>query len=238
MGGWKVMAHGANMNAFPSVRKARRSPFPWRQHLPGALVASAVLAALLTWHPKKGEPVTPQLSTARFQVAVLAGPKQAEQKAPTNATEPVPDVKPAPPKKDVNTVAVAQRENSLPKAVKAAQDSSPGTEVAKPDDVIPPAQVSMPGGRLEAEDATAGEEKDPFSVGPRQVFIRLFVDAQGRVIRGGIVRDGNDRMRDAMILRAMYSRTFSTKNLMRIPGGQPIWQLDMTIDYGTNDELP
>lgn len=230
------MIQAAKFNRIRTVR--RRSSFPWRQHMAGVVVASTVLAALLTWHPKKGDPVIPQLSTVRFQVAVLAGPKQAEQQAPADAAEKVPDVKPAPAPAEVNTVAVAQRQNSLPKAVKAAQDSTPGTEVAKPDAVIPPAQVSMPGGHLAVDDAPAGEEKDPLSVGARQVFIRLFVNAQGRVIRGGIVRDGNDPMRDAMILRAMYSRTFDPQRLVKVPGGEPVWQLDLTIDYGTNDTLP
>lgn len=229
------MSQAAKMNGFQP--RARMS-FPWRQHLPGAIVASAALAALLLWHPKKGDPVVPKLSTVRFQVAVLAGPKQAEQQAPADAAVKVPDVKPAPAPKQVNTVAVAERKNSLPKAVKQAQDSAPGTEVAKPDAVIPPAQVSMPGGHLAADDAPAGEEKDPLSVGARQVFIRLFVNAAGRVVRGGIVRDGNDPMRDSMILRALYSRTFSTAHLVRVPGGEAQWQLDLTIDYGTNDELP
>lgn len=212
--------------------------FPWRQHLLGAVTASAVLAALLMWHPKLGEKVLPSLSTTRFQVAVLAGPKQAEQQAPADAAQKVEDVTPAPQPQAANTAAVAERQNSLPKAVKSAQDSDPGPEVAKPAEVIPPAQVSMPGGRLAAEDAPVGDMKDPFEVGPKQVYLRLYVNAQGRVVRGGIVRGGSDPARDNMILRAMVSRTYSTQNLVRVDGGEPQWQMDLVLDYGTNEFLP
>jgi hypothetical protein len=96
----------------------------------------------------------------------------------------------------------------------------------------------MPGGRLAAEDAPVGDMKDPFEVGPKQVYLRLYVNAQGRVVRGGIVRGGSDPARDNMILRAMVSRTYSTQNLVRVDGGEPQWQMDLVLDYGTNEFLP
>jgi len=218
-------------------RQAVRSAFPWRQHGAGAVVATAVLAALLVLHPPAGEKVVPNLSTARFAVAVLAGPKQAEQAAPADADQKVPAVAPTPEPKS-NTAAVAERKNSLPDAVAAAQESTPGSEVAKPAEVIPPAQVSMPGGQLMAEDAPAGEHSDPFVVGPRQVYLRLFVNEKGKVVRGGIVRSGGEPMRDAFILKAISSRLYATKNLMRIEGSEPVWQMDLVIDYGTNEMVP
>lgn len=210
----------------------------WRQHLLGALAASGVLGGLLYFRAPEGMPVPPSLSTARFEVAVLQGPKQAEQVAPADAENKVEDVKPAPAPKSTNTVAVAQRSTSLPKAVAAAQDADPGTEVAKPVDVMPPARVSMPGGKLAVEDAPEGNQPDPFAIGPKQVYIRLFVDATGHVQHGGIVREGSDPIRDAIILKSMFSRSYTTQNLPRAGGADGLWQLDMVINYSGNEFLP
>jgi outer membrane biosynthesis protein TonB len=205
----------------------------------GGFAAAGLLTALLAqWHVK-GTPVPPSLNSAHFSVAVLAGPKQAAQRAPENVDKVADAVAPSPKPVDV-PVVTAQRETSLPKAVKAAQEASPTrAEVTKPVEVLPPAQVSMPGGHLMAEDAPIGDDAtpDPFEIKPRQVYIRMQVDASGHVTRSGILRSGGDPMRDSLILKAMRSRTYSTKDL-KIRVGDDIWQLDMVLDYGNNDFLP
>lgn len=202
----------------------------------GACVASAVLLALLWhWHAR-GVPTPPALSAARFSVAVLAGPKQAAQSAPENADVVAEIVAPA--SSQAQAVVTAQRATSLPEAVQAAQQADPGPEVAQPVEVLPPAQVSMPGGQLMATDAPVGDSAmDPFEIKPRQVYIRLLVNEQGRVVKFGIVRSGGDAMRDSLILKAMRSRTYDTKDL-RLQVQDKVWQVDLVLDYGTNDFLP
>lgn len=203
----------------------------------GGVVATLLTAALLrTWHPS-GEPVPPSLHTARFSVAILSGPKQSAQEAPAN-TEKTAAAVIATPSASSNQLVTAERETSLPKAVAAAQESAAGASSVVPQEVIPPARVSMPGGRLVAEDVGLGDAPDPFAIGARQVFIRILVGADGAVKRGGIVRSGSDPMRDTLILRAMMSRTYTTTNLIRNEGKEPQWQLDLVIDYGTNEFLP
>lgn len=205
----------------------------------GAAVAVGLLAFLLARWNVVGTPVPPSLSSARFSVAVLAGPKQAAQTAPQNTDKVAEAV--APSKEPVNEpVVAAKRDTSLPKAVKAAQEATPSKdEVTKPVEVLPPAQVSMPGGQLMAEDTSIGDSAaDPFQIKPRQVYIRLLVNANGQVIRFGVIRSGGDPMRDSLILKAMRSRTYSTNKLVRVEGNEPLWQLDMVLDYGNNDFLP
>ncbi|KVP40105.1 hypothetical protein WJ87_07940 [Burkholderia ubonensis] len=181
----------------------------------------------------------PSLSSARFSVAVLAGPKQAAQTAPENTDKVAEAVAPSPATVNEPVVA-AKRDTSLPEAVKAAQQATPSTaEVTKPVEVLPPAQVSMPGGQLMAEDAPIGDSAaDPFELKPRQVYLRLLVNADGKVVRFGVIRSGGDPMRDSLILKAMRSRTYATDKLIRVAGNEPLWQLDMVLDYGNNDFLP
>lgn len=223
------------MRAF-SLRRQLNLPPAAKAQVLGAVVATALTAALLHAWRTAGEPVPPSLSAVRFAVAVLAGPKQAAQAAPSNADRTEASVI-ATPEAKANQVVTAERPTSLPQAVAAAQESAPGPEAAQPEEVIPPARVSMPGGRLVAEDPGLGEQPDPFAVGPRQVYLRLFVDKTGKAVRGGIVRSGQEPMRDALILKAMLSRSYSTANL-RIAGPDGLWQLDLVIDYGTNEFLP
>lgn len=204
----------------------------------GAVTSAVMLTALLVSWGKPGEPVPARLSTSSFSVAILAGPKQAAQHAPDNAENKQEDVKPVTAPSHA-PVAVAQRETALPEAVAAAPQAAPSPEIAKPVEVIPPARVSMPGGRLMAEDASAGSEPDPFAVGPRQVYIRLLVNADGKVVRSGIVRGGTEPLRDALILKALASRKYDVRSLkIEVPGPERLWQLDQVIDYGTNDFLP
>lgn len=228
------MNNGRQLSRAIDVGRVQR-----RGYSAGGLAALSVFGALLAFRPTPGELVPPAVSTARFSVAVLSGAKQAAQTAPENAAEVVEDVKPV--VEPVNApVAVAERETSLPEAVAATNTTSAAApEVAKPVEVIPPARVAMPGGKLMAEDAPLGDGNlDPFEVRPRQVYLRLLVDATGKVTRGGVVRSGGDSLRDNLILKAMRSRTYSTASLMKVPGPEPAWQLDMVIDYGTNDFLP
>lgn len=202
------------------------------------LVASSVLAVLLVRWQVAGTPTPPSLNAARFTVAVMSGPKQAAQTAPENTETVAESVTPTQEKVDAPPVT-AKRDTSLPEAVKSAQQAAPGPEMTKPVDVIPPAQVSMPGGQLMAEDAPIGDGvPDPFEIKPRQVHIRLAVNANGKVTRFGIIRSGGDPMRDNLILKAMRSRSYDTSKLIRVEGNEPTWQLDLVLDYGNNDFLP
>ncbi len=206
----------------------------------GAVMAAGLLTALLVRWQVTGTPVPPSLSSARFTVAVMSGPKQAAQTAPENTDQVAESVTPAPAPENAPAVT-AERETSLPEAVKAAADTAPSPEVTKPVEVLPPAQVSMPGGQLMAEDASIGNDiPNPFEIKPREVFIRLLVNEKGQVVRFGVIRSGGDPMRDNLILKAMRSRTYDTsqKGLIRIDGKEPIWQLDMVLPYGNNDFLP
>lgn len=223
-----------------ALSRARVAGLYARAYGGGAIGAAIVLMAALWQWSNPGQPVPPSLTQARFSVAVLAGPKQAAQTAPENADQVVEATVTVPtPPKDA-PVVVAERETSLPEAKKAAQSTAPSpAPVVKPVEVLPPARVSMPGGKLMAEDAPIGDGvQDPFAIKPRQVFIRLLVDKDGKVTRSGIVRSGGEPMRDGLILKAMASRTYTTENLLRIAGDVPTWQVDMVIDYGTNDFLP
>lgn len=206
--------------------------------LSGAVVASMVLTALLTGWQKAGEPSPPSLKNTRFSVAVLQGPKQSTQEAPADVDKTAPEVVIAAPEVSTNSVAAAERETSLPEAVAAAQESAVGPEAPKQEEVIPPAQVSMPGGRLVAQDAPVGDQPDPFAVGPNQVYLRLLVDEKGKPVRGGIVRQGSEPMRDVLILKAMMSRTYRPEKLIRSPGEEKMWQVDLVIDYGTDEFIP
>lgn len=217
--------------------KTPRRPRPERASLvSGAMVATLLTAAILHAWQRPGEPVPPSLNAARFTVAVLSGPKQAAQEAPSNAAQVVTAVEQTPVDAAAQVVT-AERENSLPEAVAAAVESAPGPEVLQQDEVIPPARVSMPGGRLMAEDAGLGNQPDPFAVGPQQVYLRLFVDNTGKVVRGGIARAGTEPLRDALILKAMTSRRYAPDGL-RIKSPDGLWQLDLVIDYGSNEFLP
>lgn len=205
----------------------------------GALTAVGLLTVLLFRFHVVGTPVPPSPKLARFSVAVLAGPKQAAQSAPSNTDQVADAVKTS--AEPVNApVVAAQRATSLPEAVKAAQDTAPVPDAAPmPVEVLPPSQVSMPGGHLAAEEAPIGDATpDPFAIKARQVYIRLLVNDKGQVVRFGIIRSGGDAMRDGLILKAMRSRTYSTEKLVRVDGNEPLWQLDLVLDYGNNDFLP
>lgn len=207
----------------------------------GAVAAGVSLALLLTTWKTVGEPVPPSLNEVRFSVAVLAGAKQAAQTAPDNVDQ-VAEATTVTPEPVNAPVVVAERETSLPEAVAAAQTTAPSpVEVKKEAEVVPPAQVSMPGGKLMAEDAPIGDgAENPFAIKPRQVYIRLLVNEAGQVVRAGVVRSGGDNFRDSMILKAMKSRKYNIADVKTKvqENGQLLWQLEMVLDYGTNDFLP
>lgn len=219
---------------------ASNSSIVRRARVMGATAAALTVAGIgLTFLKVVGEPSPPALSVSRFSVAVLAGPRQAEQNAPENVENTADTVVTAP--TDTNKVVEADRSSSLPEAVAATVDAQPSVAAPKPAEVIPPAQVSMPGGKLAATDAPRGSELDPFAIGPSQVYIRLLVNESGKVVRGGIVRSGREPLRDTLIYKAMSSRTFDPKSMqnpIRMPGDEPLWQVDLVIDYTTNDFLP
>lgn len=208
----------------------------------GVLTASAVLAGLLMTSKTPGVPVVPSLKETRFTVAVLAGEKQAAQSAPDNVEEVAEQVLPMEAPPAATPVVVAERETSLPNAVKTAQTAAPSKESAPtPAEVLPPAQVSMPGGKLMAEDAPVGDNvPDPFAIKPREVYIRILLNENGEIVRAGVVRSGGDLMRDSLILRAMKSRKYDVKSVpMKFDdNGQSRWQVDLVIPYGNNDFLP
>lgn len=203
----------------------------------GVTLATASLLALLASRAQSGVEELAHLADSRFQVAILAGPKQAAQTAPDNVQQQAAAVVSAPSKTATQAVT-AERPTQLPEAVTAAPDSKPTAMVAAPEQVLPPALVSMPGGQLAVEDAPSGDIPDPFHVGRRQVYIRLLVDPDGKVVRGAIVRGGQEPLRDAIILKAMMSRSF-----VQAPGGlrvtgSDLRQFDMVLDYGAQDYLP
>lgn len=222
-----------------SRKASSRTAAPMRRiNAFSAITATSVLAAMLLVKLPHGEPVPPSLSTERFAVAVMAGEKQAAQEAPADAPKTEQDVTPT--QEPINAdVAVTDRPNSLPNAVASAQDTAPSSELHAPAQVIPPAVVSMPGGKLMANDEPMGSvDNDPFKIGPHQVYLRVFVNDKGKVTRSYIIRSGGEPLRDALILKAISSRTYSTKSLLRIDGGEPLWQLDLVLDYGTSEVLP
>lgn len=206
-------------------------------NLLGFGVSSIVTAAILLSWGQPGQLVPAELRATTFSVAVLQGPKQDAQEAPQGA-EKLADAVSLETSKTPQVVA-ADRDSSLPEAIEASsQTGEVAPAGAQPEEVIPPAQVSMPGGRLQVNDAPQGEQADPFAIGPSQVFIRLWVDKSGTVVRGGIVRNGKDPFRDAFILKAMMTRRYATDKLLKIQGAEPLWQLDMVLDYGNSDFLP
>ena len=203
----------------------------------GMIFATLGLYGILHVWSHAGEPLPPSMSNTRFSVAILSGAKQAAQTAPKDAYRPRPVAVTRVPA-TAAPIVVPELATRLPSAVSAAQDTSPGRALPKPDEVIPPANVSMPGGRLAVEDPGQGDLPDPFALGPRQVYVRLKVAATGKVTEGEVVRHGPDVLRDALILRALRSRTYATDRLLRVGGGEPSWQLDLVVDYGTNEFLP
>lgn len=208
----------------------------------GVLTATSVLAGLLISANSPGLPVVPSLKETRFSVAILSGAKQAAQTAPENVVDVAEQVKPVETPPAAAPVVAAERETSLPDAVKTAQTTAPTKEVATaPTEVLPPAKVSMPGGKLMAEDAPVGDDTpDPFSIKPREVYIRILLDEKGEIVRAGVVRSGGDVMRDSLILRAMKSRKYDVKSvpLKFEENGKSRWQVDLVIPYGNNEFLP
>lgn len=219
-----------NFSLFPPISPSARAI------LAGGVSATLLLTAVLHSWSTPGPQVPPSLSNTRFTVAVMSGPKQAAQAAPENADQTAPDVATAPPQ-TASAAITAERPTSLPKAVQAAQDAVPG-EAAEKEEVLPPARVAMPGGKLAVEDASmGGGAPGPFAMGPRQVFIRIFIDADGRVLRGGIVRSGGEPLRDQLILKAMMTRSYTPDRALRVAGSSTL-QIDLVLDYGTQEMLP
>lgn len=205
----------------------------------GLLLGCAIVAYLVLMRQSSGLPTPARVEQVPFQVAMLVGARQSQTvEAPVQAATEI-QVSPS-----QQATAVEQEESTsaLPKAVAAAADATPAIE-AHPEvkeEVIPPARIAMPGGRLSEVEAPAGggTEPDPFAVGPRQVYLRFFVNEQGRVVRGGIIRGGAEPLRDQFILKAMLSRTYKPQQFLKIPGHDNLWQVDLVLDYGNEEALP
>ena len=212
-----------------------------------ASVLGAVSASFLLWgllnHARTGLPLPAELNAMPFQVAMISGEKQAELEVEENlevvTTETL--------QIDEAALMIQSQEvaSQLPQAVQEA--SSPNLiqqGEARKDDVIPPAQVSMPGGIMESENAAISKDAgpDPLKIGTNQVYIRLFVNFEGKAVRGGIVRAGRDPFQDAILLRIVKSRIYKVSaalpSMEKDTDGSPTWQVDLVLDYGNDLILP
>ena len=211
----------------------------------GSVVATALLAALLWTYKGAGLPTPAKLVPSKFQVAVMAGEKRAEHEAPEDAqqtTEETTSTDAA----SIAEIKIQENASQLPEAVVAAPNAESALERSDEprDDVIPPAIIRMPGGALAANDAQVkeGSNPDPFFIGNRQVYIRLFVNDKGVAVRGGIVRSGPEPFRDALLLKVAKSRIYETSRLLVAAdfsgSGEPMWQVDLVLEYDSASVLP
>ena len=214
----------------------------WRASLLGGVGASAVLLALLN-QPRYGLPVPAQLNSIPFQVAIMSGERQAAQEAAQDAQTKVIEA----PMEDPLALTAQSQDiaSQLPDAVQAASEPNLMEQgAAQQDEVLPPAKISMPGGVLLSEDAAVAEKSgpDPLAIGKKQVYIRLFVNFEGKVMRGGIVRSGSDSFHDAILLKIVKSRIYQISNAMpssvRDSAGNSTWQVDLVLDYDNESILP
>ena len=175
----------------------------------------------------------------------MSGEKRAAQEAPQDAqqvTEQTIDAT----SNSAAEIKVQENNSQLPDAIAAAPyaESSLEKTHAQQDDVIPPAVIRMPGGTLAAQDAQVktGSSVDPLAIGNRQVYIRLFVNEKGIPVRGGIVRAGPESFRDALLLKVAKSRVYETSRLLPAAdvsgSGEPMWQVDLVLEYDSASVLP
>ena len=211
----------------------------------GAVVASAALFGLLWTSSGAGLPTPAKMVKAQFSVAILSGSKQAEQRAAQDVQETT-DQALTLEQSAAAEVKILEQESQLPDAVAASPHAEPTKDAANLEEekIIAPALISMPGGTLSSHDIDAGDASapDPFAIAARQVYMRLFVDANGVVVRGGIIRSGPEPWRDALFLKAAKSRIYQTSRLL--PGisrgerQEPTWQVDLVLDYDSASVLP
>lgn len=220
---------------------------PWLIHTStttaGVVLATSLMMALFISQGAKGIPVPARLEQATFTVAMMVGAREEAKVASENVETVVAEaiVVPAETATDVVTVATA---SSLPKAVAAtAEATAVADPVVKPDkdEVIPPARVSMPGGRLMAEDSTVGgTQPDILGLSKDEVLLRYLINEQGIVVRGGIFRSGSDPLRDTFIHKAMKSQIYNPKDWLQVSATEKIWMVELTIPYNKrpSDVIP
>lgn len=206
----------------------------------GTLVAAGLMVFLLWPSGKQGIPEPVKLAVPTFNVAVLSGPRELSQAANENI-EQVVEAQPVAESALAPQVVTTETPSSLPSAVNTAPVpavEAPAVVNPEPAEVIPPAQVSMPGGRLMAADADLGSATpDILSVSKHEVILRYLVDEQGRVVRGGIFRSGSDPLRDTFIHKAMKSQTYNVKELPSVQSGtEKLWMVELVVPYNKTSQ--
>lgn len=213
----------------------------------GVLTASVLLTALLWPTPgKEGIEEPAKLMLPTFQVAMMSGVREETVTAQETIEKVVEEktVEASPVAQEVVTENTA---SSLPDAVATTAEATPAVEDLEPPpevetEVIPPAQVAMPGGKLMAVDAEVGiETPDILSVGKQEVILRYLINRHGLVERGGIFRQGSDPLRDTFIHKAMKNQTYNIKDWPMVQDGEnPLWMVELVVPYNkyTEEVLP
>ena len=208
----------------------------------GVVLATLLMMALFISQGAKGIPVPARLEQTTFTVAMMVGAREEAKVASENIETVVEEaiVAPAETATEVVTVATA---SSLPQAVATTAESTVLAEAVvklDKDEVIPPARVSMPGGRLMAEDSTVGgAQPDILGLSKNEVLLRYLINEQGIVVRGGIFRSGSEPLRDTFINKAMKSQIYNPKDWLP-SASEKLWMVELTIPYSKrpNDVIP
>lgn len=209
----------------------------------GLALSALLMTALFVSQGAKGIPVPARLEQSTFTVAMLVGARVETKVASENIETVVQEVvvTPSDAATEVVTVNVA---SSLPQAVTATAQATVLTDAVIPpdkDEVIPPARVSMPGGRLMAEDTSVGGARpDILGMTKDEVLLRYLINEQGIVVRGGVFRSGSDPLRDTFINKAMKSQIYNTKDWLPVSMAEKLWMVELTIPYNKrpNDVIP
>lgn len=214
---------------------------PWGVHglggLAGTVVASCLMVYLLWPNPNPGEEKPTRIQAQTFNIAVMSGQRE-EAKVANEVTETVVKEEVVVPSPVATAVVTQEIKSTLPNAVATAAEPAVAQKPVIPkeveEDVIPPAKVSMPGGRLaEAPlEVGTGGSKELLRPGKSEVLLRYMVNIHGQVVRGGVFKQGQDPMRDIFIDKAMRSRTYSIQNWPKASvGGEEFWVVELVIPY-------
>lgn len=214
---------------------------PWGVHslgtVTGALVASGLMAYLLWPNPNPGEEKPLRIQAQTFNVAVMSGQRE-EAKVASEVTENVVQDEVVVPSPTAPAVVTQEIKSTLPDAVAAAAEPSAKQKPVIPkevkEEVIPPARVAMPGGRLTEAPIQAGKGGSTTLLPPgkAEVLLRYMVNKHGEVVRGGVFKQGQDPMRDIFIDKAMRSRTYSIQNWPKARvGDEEFWVVELVIPY-------
>lgn len=211
--------------------------------LSGLLVATGLMTVLL-WKSvgKEGIEEPAKLIVPTFKVAMMAGARDESKQAKADIETVVEEktVEATPVATQVVTESTA---SSLPDAVEVtaqpvANESLP-VEVVQEAEVIPPAQIAMPGGKLMAVDVDLGSQTpEIFSIAKNEVILRYLVNKEGIVERGGVFRSGSEPLRDVFIHKAMKSRIYTVKDWPKVQEGEnPLWMVELTVPYNKHEDL-